>query len=141
MKIITTPNEILFKKSKKVKKFDRKLQLLIDEMFETMDENLGVGLAAPQIGLNIQLFVAKYQGKKYVIINPEIIKYSKTKLLDAEGCLSIPYATVNKERYYSMTIKYQNRFGQILTIRPKGYLARVFQHEIDHLNGKLINEN
>src|SRR5688572_152930 len=155
--IVYLPNPILRKKSKPVTKFDKDLQTLIDDMIETMREAPGVGLAAPQINLPMQLAVIEYaegeddeeerpedapppEKKLFVIINPEITKVSEEKILGVEGCLSIPGLIGEVERHESVQVKALNRHGNPFKIKAEGWLARIFQHEIDHLNGVLFTD-
>jgi len=154
--IVFLPNPILRKKAKPVTKFDKDLQALIDDMFETMREAPGVGLAAPQINLPMQLAVIEYaegeddedrpedapppEKKQYVIINPEITKVSDEKVLGIEGCLSIPGLVGEVERHQAIEVKALNRHGDPVKIKAEGWLARIFQHEIDHLNGVLYTD-
>jgi len=143
--IVTFPEPSLRLKSKQVTKFDSELQTLIDNMFETMRAAPGVGLAAPQIGESLRLVVVEYsededenaRPKKYVLINPEIIKRSEETVTDIEGCLSLPGLAGKVERNQAVTIKAKNRFGKPLKIEAEDWLARIFQHEIDHLDGVL----
>ena len=143
--IVTFPEPSLRLKSKQVTKFDSELQTLIDNMFETMRAAPGVGLAAPQIGESLRLVVVEYNDdedenarpKKYVLINPEIIKRSEETVTDIEGCLSLPGLAGKVERNQAVTIKAKNRFGKPLKIEAEDWLARIFQHEIDHLDGVL----
>lgn len=143
--IVTFPEPSLRLKSKQVTKFDSELQTLIDNMFETMRAAPGVGLAAPQIGESLRLVVVEYsededenaRPKKYVLINPEIIKRSEETVTDIEGCLSLPGLAGKVERNRAVTIKAKNRFGKPLKIEAEDWLARIFQHEIDHLDGVL----
>ena len=152
--IVYLPNPILRKKAKPVTKFDKDLQTLIDDMIETLREAPGVGLAAPQINLPMQLAVIEYaegeedqeEGdpplpkKLYVLINPEIIKTSEEKILGIEGCLSIPGLIGEVERHESVQVKALNRHGNPVKLKVKGWMARIFQHEIDHLNGVLFTD-
>ena len=143
--IVTFPEPSLRLKSKPVTKFDTDLQTLVDNMFETMRAAPGVGLAAPQIGESLRLVVVEYtededenaKPKKYVLVNPEIIKSSEEMVTDIEGCLSLPGLAGKVERHEAVTVKAKNRFGKPLKIEAEGWLARIFQHEIDHLDGVL----
>ncbi len=143
--IVTFPDPFLRLKAKQVTKFDSELQTLIDNMFETMRAAPGVGLAAPQIGESLRLIVVEYtdeedenaKPKKYVLINPEIVKRSEETITDLEGCLSVPGLAGTVERHQAVTIKAKNRFGKSLKIEAEDWLARIFQHEIDHLDGVL----
>lgn len=143
--IVTFPDPFLRLKAKQVTKFDSELQTLIDNMFETMRAAPGVGLAAPQIGESLRLIVVEYtdeedenaKPKKYVLVNPEIVKRSEETITDLEGCLSVPGLAGTVERHQAVTIKAKNRFGKPLKIKAEDWLARIFQHEIDHLDGVL----
>ena len=154
--IVNLPDPILRRKAKPVTKFDKDLQTLIDNMIETMREAPGVGLAAPQINISQQLAVIEYaEGedeeeenedappipkKLYVIINPEIIKASEEKVMGIEGCLSIPGLHGEVERHEAIQIKALNRHGSPVKLKVDGWTARIFQHEIDHLNGVLFTD-
>jgi peptide deformylase len=154
--IVHLPAPILRRKAKAVTKFDADLQKLIDDMIETMREAPGVGLAAPQVGIGERLAVIEYaeddddeevEGaeqkppkpkKLFVIINPEITHRSEEKVLGVEGCLSIPGIVGEVERHKSIQVKALNRHGKPVKIKAEGWLARIFQHEIDHLNGEVF---
>lgn len=154
--IVYLPNPILRKKAKPVTKFDKDLQTLIDDMIDTLREAPGVGLAAPQINLPMQLAVIEYaegeddeerpedapppEKKLYVIINPEITKVSDEKVLGIEGCLSIPGLIGEVERHEAIQVKALNRHGNPVKLKVDGWMARIFQHEIDHLNGVLFTD-
>jgi peptide deformylase len=115
-------------------------------MVETMRDAPGVGLAAPQVNLPLRLVVVEYgdEGdedappKLYVVVNPEIVRSSEDVEIGTEGCLSIPNYAGDVERFLAVTVKGQNRRGQPIRIKAKGWLARIFQHEIDHLDGVLF---
>jgi len=146
LEIVTLPNPILRRKTRKVADFGPELQTLIDDMVETMREAPGVGLAAPQVNVSQQLIVVEFGDeededvppKLYILTNPEIAKLSKETALGAEGCLSIPGIIGEVERAEAAVVKGFNRRGQPVKIKAKGWLARIFQHEIDHLNGVLF---
>ncbi|RJP52273.1 MAG: peptide deformylase [Anaerolineaceae bacterium] len=155
--IVNLPDPILRRKAKPIAKFDKDLQTLIDDMIETMREAPGVGLAAPQINISQQLAVVEYAEnedekseeeevesakpkKLYVLINPEIIKASEVKVLGVEGCLSIPGLLGEVERHESVQVKALNRHGKPVKLKVDGWTARIFQHEIDHLNGVLFTD-
>ncbi len=145
-KIVTNPHPVLRKRAIKVTNFDQDLLTLIDSMVETMRAAPGVGLAAPQIGVSQQVVVIEYtedenaRPKLYAIVNPEIIKPSAEKEFGIEGCLSLPGLVGEVERHISVTVKAQNRFGKPIKIKASGWLARIFQHEIDHLEGVLYTD-
>lgn len=146
--IVTIPNKVLKRKARTVKNFDKDLQKLIDDMVETMRDAPGVGLAAPQVGVSQQVLVAEFGDeddeevprKLYVLVNPEIKRVSKETIVGTEGCLSIPEYVGDVERAVSVTVKGQNRHGQPFKIKAKGWLARILQHEVDHLNGVLFTD-
>lgn len=145
-KIITLPDPVLRKKARKITEFGPELQNLIDDMVETMREAPGVGLAAPQIGVSSRLIVVEFGDdedeeaprKLYVVLNPEIVRTDNETVSGVEGCLSIPQLVGNVERFESVTVRGLNRRGQPLKIKARGWLARIFQHEIDHLDGVLF---
>lgn len=145
-KIVTIPNEVLKRKTRKVTNFGKEFQNLVDDMIETMRDAPGVGLAGPQIEVSSRVLVVEYNDhddetippKLYVLVNPSITRTSKETELGIEGCLSIPDYVGEVERFTEVTIKGNNRHGQNLKIKAQGWLARIFQHEIDHLNGILF---
>jgi peptide deformylase len=151
-RIVTLPDPVLKRKARTVTQFDKNLHALLDDMLETMREAPGVGLAAPQIGLSERIIVVEYFEKQedeekedapkkvWAIINPEIVHTSEEKLLGVEGCLSIPGLVGEVERHAEVHVKALNRHGKPVRIKAKGWLARIFQHEIDHLNGVLFTE-
>jgi peptide deformylase len=119
-----------------------------------MHEAPGVGLAAPQIGLSERLIVVEYYEheededeededapkKVWAVLNPEIVKASEEKLMGIEGCLSIPNLVGEVERHAAVQVRGLNRHGKPMKIKAEGWLARIFQHEIDHLNGVLFTD-
>lgn len=138
--IITTENPILRQKAKKIHHFDTSLQRLVDDMFETMHEAHGVGLAAPQIAQPIRVFVAQYQDRKVAVFNPEIVK-TEGEEIGNEGCLSIPgYEGRNIRRAAKILVKGQDVRGKQIRVPAEGWFARILQHEIDHLNGILFTD-
>ena len=149
-KIVTLPDPVLRRKARAVTAFDKNLQTLIDDMVATMREAPGVGLAAPQIGLSERLIVVEYYTKEedeenedapkkvWAVLNPEIVKTSEETVLGVEGCLSIPGLVGEVERHAEVHVKGFNRHGKPMKIKANGWLARIFQHEIDHLNGVLF---
>jgi peptide deformylase len=139
-KIIYLPDQRLRKPSEKISIFDDELQVLIDDMFETMYDAKGVGLAAPQIGINLQLSVIDVIGDKtqqLVIINPKVIE-DRGRQKYQEGCLSVPGAYDTVERADWVKVSALDRFGKPFEIESDGLLGECLQHEIDHLNGKLF---
>lgn len=121
------------------KKFKPKeIRELIKKMRQVMEEANGIGLAANQIGLDMKVFVAQVERKFYAVFNPEITDTSKELELSAEGCLSVPEVMGEVPRHYRVTLKGYDKSGKRITIKAWGLLARVFQHEVDHLNGRLF---
>ena len=146
--IVTVPNKVLRAKAKPVKKFDEETKTLIDNMVNTMREAPGVGLAAPQVGILSRIIVVEWGDddneeapkKLYTFVNPEITKKSQETVLGIEGCLSIPKFVGEVERSQEITIRGFNRNGQPMKINASGWLARIFQHEVDHLDGILFTD-
>ncbi len=141
---------VLRQKARKVRDFGPSLQELIDDMVETMRAAPGIGLAAPQIGVPLQAAVIElpkeeeaeesqdpYRGKLIVICNPEIVK-SWGEEEGQEGCLSLPEYVGEVKRAARVVVKARNRRGKEIRIRAEGLMARVLQHEIDHLRGNLF---
>jgi peptide deformylase len=148
MKIVTVPDEILRVRTQKVVEFDKKFQQLVDDMVETMRAAPGVGLAAPQVGISKKLVVVEYGDdenedapkKLYVVANAEIVKKSAETEMGIEACLSVPNLIGDVERHVQIVVQGQNKIGKPIRIKAKGWLARIFQHEIDHLNGVLYTD-
>ncbi len=151
-KIVTLPEPVLRRKAHTVTTFDKNLQTLIDDMVETMRDAPGVGLAAPQIGLSERLIVVEYYEKLededkeeapkkvWAVLNPEIVKASEEMVMGVEGCLSIPNLVGEVERHSAVQVKGLSRHGKPMKIKAEGWLARIFQHEIDHLNGIMFTD-
>jgi peptide deformylase len=147
--IVSLPNPVLRRKARPVTRFDSNLQILIDDMIETMRVAPGVGLAAPQVNVSERLIVVEYaeheddedteekpaKKKLYVMLNPEIIKVSEETIFGVEGCLSVPGVVGEVERFSMIQVKGLNRHGRPMKVKVEGWLARIFQHEIDHVNG------
>jgi peptide deformylase len=144
--IITLPDKILRGKARKVTSFGAELQTLIDDMVETMRAASGVGLAAPQVNAPLRVIVVEFNEsedeetppKLYTVVNAKITRFSSDQEIGTEGCLSIPGIVGDVERPISITVKGLNRRGQPLNIKASGWLARIFQHEVDHLDGVLF---
>ena len=130
-------DEILYKKCKAVVKFDEKLHILLDDMYETMQSRDGVGLAAPQVGILKRAVVIDVGDGKIELINPEIVEESGEQT-GSEGCLSVPGVFGEVTRPNVVTVKAQDRDGKWFKITGKELLARAFCHEIEHLDGKLF---
>ena len=157
--ILSEPNPALRKKAKKVEKVTSEIRRLIDDMVETMRDAPGVGLAATQIGVGQRVITVEYaeepeaeepakepaEGETppppepvlYILINPEITRASQEKISGIEACLSVPGFAGEVERHVEVVVKGFNPQGAPVRIKAKGWLARIFQHEVDHLDGIL----
>lgn len=141
MKILTYPNPILKKRAKKVKNpLDPQIQKLIRDMKNSLIEADGAGLAAPQIGESARICVIQSEGNIFAIINPKITAYSRDKETNEEGCLSFPGKFIPVKRSKKVKVRYEDEMGKEMKVKAEGLLARIFQHEIDHLNGVLFIE-
>ncbi len=146
--IIHVPDPILRRKAHKITDFGPDFQALVNNMIETMREAPGVGLAAPQVAVSKRLVVVEYGDdedenvpkKLYVLANPEITEKSSEMVLGIEACLSVPELAGEVERHEKIVIKGQNRQGKPVKIKAEGWLARIFQHEIDHVEGILYTD-
>jgi peptide deformylase len=147
--IVISPDPVLRQRAKKVRAVTKDVKTLIDDMVETMRDAPGIGLAAPQVGVSQRVIVVEVAEesddpeatpktpKLYAVVNPEIVRHSPETNLANEGCLSIPGYLGEVERYDTITVKGLNRHGKPFRLKAKGWPARVFQHEIDHLEGIL----
>jgi len=143
--ILTAEHPVLRRKCTKIQHFDASLQRLADDMIETMRHANGVGLAAPQVGVPVRLFVVEVPedseepraGELFVLYNPEILKKDELYYPE-EGCLSFPGWVANVPRYQNVLVKGRNRQGREVRIKASGLLAQALQHEHDHLNGVLF---
>lgn len=148
LNIVTEPDPILRKKAVKLRKADEGIRKLAEDMWETMLDAPGVGLAAPQIGKSIRLITVRVPADEedgteeanYILLNPEIIK-SGGEQIGAEGCLSIPGIAGNVKRSQFITVKAMDLDNKPVRIKADGYLAVVLQHEIDHLDGVLFTDH
>jgi peptide deformylase len=136
-KITEYPEDVLAKIGKPVEKFDEELAALCEDMYETMYDAEGVGLAAPQIGLNLRLFVMDCDGIKLVAANPEIIE-TEGEQSSPEGCLSVGKVPAVVTRPMKAKLRAQNEKGEWFEAEAEGYAARAFMHETDHCDGKLF---
>jgi len=151
-KILQSGDPILRAKSRPVKTVDKKVLGIIKDLKDTLaiqKEPEGVGLAAPQIGKNLQIFWADFKGFRRLVINPEILKIEsriknpgsgkkKGKKEILEGCLSLPYYYGPLKQAPKITVKYLNEKGEEVTETFEGFNAQIIMHEIDHLNGVLF---
>ena len=142
--IITLPDPLLRSKSQAIERVDDELRRLADDMLETMYDAPGIGLAAVQVAVPRRLIVLdiadkeKEEAQPLVMINPEILKLGDTLSPYEEGCLSLPDVRVEIERPSTVTVRYLDRDGHARTLDADGLLATAIQHEVDHLDGKLI---
>jgi len=143
--IVTLPDPVLRRKAHKVTRFDKEYSALVNDMVETMRAAPGVGLAAPQIGVSERLIVVEFGDendedapkKLYVVANPEIVEASQEMVSAVEACLSLPGLVGEVDRHKMIQVRGLNRAGKPIRIKAEGWLARIFQHEIDHLEGVL----
>ncbi|MBU9889315.1 MAG: peptide deformylase [Candidatus Omnitrophica bacterium] len=140
LKIRVHPDPVLKQKAAPVTDFGPVTQKLFDDMIETMHVSDGLGLAAPQIGLSLRIFIAcptMKKGEEFVIVNPMIEKSAGQETM-AEGCLSLPGISADIARATELTLTYQDRHGKKRTVETSDLFARIIQHETDHLNGILL---
>jgi peptide deformylase len=146
--VILIPHPTLRKEAAPVADFGPETQQLIDDMIETLHEKSGAGLAAPQVNVSQQVILVEFGSEEdeeipptlYVTINPKITRFSPETVVGAEGCLSIPRMMGEVERAEEIVVEGQDRHGKPLKMRLRGWVARIFQHEIDHLNGVLFTD-
>lgn len=146
--VITYPNKLLRTKSEDVEKFDEELHTLLDDMYETMIAQNGVGLAAIQVAIPLNILIInlpneeEIQDKQDLIeaINP-VITHKDGEQVFTEGCLSVPGFTEDIKRAQHIIVEYFNRDGQKQTMECEGFLAVAWQHEMEHLAGHLFIEN
>ena len=134
----TFGDPVLKTRAAPVEAFDESLARLAEEMLVTMREQEGVGLAANQVGRLKRILVAAVEDQEYVLVNPVIEESAQPTAKDPEGCLSIPGIQVEVERPTAVTVSGQDTSGAPLRLEASGLLARVLQHEVDHLDGLLI---
>ena len=150
-KIVQSGDPILRKVSKRVGKIDKKVQSLIQDLKDTLavqKDPEGVGLAAPQIGKNLRVFVVDFKNLKRIVINPDVLKLNKEKIINKpgknskseilEGCLSLPHYYGPLKRESAVKLKYLDETGKEIVEEFKDFNAQIILHEIDHLNGFLF---
>lgn len=146
--VITVGDPRLRKRARPVQRVTPEVQALIDDMVETMITENGIGLAAVQIGEMVRVIVIELpedeeipgSGQLYTVVNPEIVKESRETEIAIEGCLSVPGYVGEVERATEVVVRGLDARGKPFRLRPRDYLARVFQHEIDHCNGILYTD-
>ena len=145
LEIMTTGHPVLKQFAEPVEFVNKKIRQLLDDMAETMYKTDGVGLAAPQVNVSKRIIVLDDGNGLIEVVNPEIVKKEGAQI-GLEGCLSVPELFGEVERYEKVEVHGLNRNNKKIKIKAEGFLARIFQHEIDHLNGilfveKLVNPN
>ena len=144
MEILLVPHPVLRQKANKLKTLSKEDINIANHMMEAMIKAPGVGLAANQVGILKQIVTINFEDKEnnkkanYILFNPSIINYSKETIVMEEGCLSLPEQYADIERPKKINIEYINENKQSITREVDGYEARILQHEIDHLSGKLF---
>ncbi len=151
LEVIQPDNPALRRQAARINDFGAPLQDLINDMYETMIDAEGVGLAGPQVAQSLRLILVRLPddedsqeiygddaGKLYVVANPKISKRSHDTVSGVEGCLSLPGLLGDVERHQSIEVTGQDRNGEPMCLQARDWLARVFQHEIDHLDGRLF---
>lgn len=150
--LLSEPNSILYQKSQYVDVFDKKLNFLVNGMFELMKKKDGIGLASNQVGILKRIVVINISHiinnnhkenslTKLALINPEIIWHSDSQIVSQEGCLSIPNVYEEVKRFEKIRVRYQNIFGIFQEIEGSGLLSFCLQHELDHINGILFTDH
>jgi peptide deformylase len=141
MSIIEEPNECLRKKSEVIQLITSDIKRFAEEMMEVVKAKEGLGLSAPQLGRNIRLIVGYFFSQKLTaLINPRIVRKEHQKVIFREGCLSCPDREVDILRAEVVMIVAENLNGDKIVKKISGISARIFQHELDHLDGKLITD-
>ncbi len=138
LKIYEGSAPVLRRKARPLRRVDASTRKLAADMLETMREAPGVGLAAPQIGRSERLIVVEYEDEQYALANPEIAWRSDETASGEEGCLSLPTLYGDVERASAVRVKALDLSGKHVTIEARDWLARIFQHEVDHLDGVLF---
>ena len=137
--IRTYGDPVLRNKNKDVEKIDDNIKKILNEMVDTMKDIGGIGLAAPQVGINLRMFIVEAEeGLIKKVINPEFLEYSKSSIDHEEGCLSVPGIYKKVKRPESVKVRYLNENGESVEEELDDLWARAFQHENDHLNGVLF---
>jgi len=130
-------DEILRKKSRKIENINERIKVLAEDMIETMNENEGIGLAAPQVGILKKLIVVDVGEGPVIMVNPEILEKNGEQII-TEGCLSVPNKNGDVKRPEKLKVTYTDLKGNSHTIKTEGLLSVVISHEVDHLNGILF---
>lgn len=134
----TLPDPVLRSVCEPVDAFDRALRELVEEMRQLMRRHQGIGLAAPQAGIALRLFVAEIDGRPLSVVNPRLLRCGAGSATAVEGCLSLPGVEVPVSRAQAVEVRGRTPEGKVVATTVEGLWARVVQHEVDHLNGRLI---
>ena len=137
-KITKYPERVLRTRAKEVKEITSDIQKLIDDMIETMYQAKGVGLAAPQVGISLRVIIVDTSRGALPFVNPEVVLMSRKKIKEEEGCLSVPGFFLEIPRSQKVRVRGLTREGKLIELEAEGLTACIFQHEVDHLNGKLV---
>ena len=137
LEVKTAGDPVLKQIAAPVKKIDKRIKKLLDDMAETMYSTEGLGIAAPQVGISLRMVVVDVDGKRYDMLNPEIISREGSNI-DVEGCLSCPDLFGEVERAEKIHVKFTTRYHKVKEMDAEGLLARCIQHEVDHLEGRLF---
>ena len=137
--IVVVEDKRLRTKCPRVPRVDASIQLLIDDMVDTMREAPGIGLAAPQVGVTLRVIVCEVDANLHCLVNPELIR-AEGEQVGNEGCLSIPGYIGEVKRFERVVVKAKNRAGKDVRVKAEGLLARCIQHEIDHIDGILFTD-
>jgi peptide deformylase len=140
LKIYTGAAPVLRRKARPIRRIDGAIRKLAADMLETMHAAPGVGLAAPQVGFSERLIVVSYEEREYVMVNPVLTRRSAETALGEEGCLSLPSLYGDVERAVNVRVQGLDLAGKRCTIDAEEWLARIFQHELDHLDGILFTD-
>ncbi|HUV16831.1 MAG TPA: peptide deformylase [Pelolinea sp.] len=145
--VIKLPHPVLRRKAHRIINFGIEFQQLVEDMIETMRAEPGVGLAAPQVSQSLRVIVVEYpeddtvenaKAKLFVLANPEFTFHSEETVKGIEGCLSVPNLLGEVDRSREIVVEGQDKRGKNIKIKASGWLARIIQHEVDHLNGVLF---
>lgn len=137
LQLVIHPDDRLRQQVEPITEFDEKLHTFLEDMHETRKASHGVGLAAPQVGVLTSVFVVGFEDRCFELINPKITHRSGSEE-GPEGCLSIPDLMLWVDRATDITVSAQDRFGNDIELKESGFVARIIQHEMDHLEGVLI---
>lgn len=137
-KIVVVGEPVLRQEAKKIKEITPQVEKLLNNLRDTLQASeTGVGLAAPQIGISKCAIVIDFEGESYALLNPEIVE-AQGAIWETEGCLSVPGVMGEVRRAKRLVVQAWDQTGKEVTIEAEGLLARIFQHEIDHLHGILF---